>query len=205
MTKLLHINAAVRGEESRTLKVSKAVIENFKSQHPESEIEELNLFQVELPLLTVDRLAGKYLLMGGQELDGEVKEAWQMIEHYINQFLSADRYLISAPMWNFSIPYVLKHYIDVIVQPKFLFQYGENGVEGLAKNKKMVVVTSRGGDYGPESPAHSMDHQEPYLRTVFNFVGIEDLTFIHAQPMDAGGEEVRETKIAEAIANANTL
>jgi FMN-dependent NADH-azoreductase len=105
-------------------------------------------------------------------------------------------------MWNFSIPYVLKNYIDIIVQPKFLFQYTDKGPEGLAKNKKMVICTSRGGDYSPESPFHPYDFQEPYLRAIFGFVGISEIKFINAQPMDAGGEEIRAAKLEEAIALA---
>lgn len=66
------------------------------------------------------------------------------------------------------------------------------------KNKKMVIITSRGGDYGPGSPFHPYDNQEPYLRTVFGFVGITDIKFINAQPMDALGPQVQKNKIEEA-------
>ena len=127
-----------------------------------------------------------------------MKEAWRDIEQAIARFLSADAYLISTPMWNFSIPHVLKHYIDVIVQPKYLFRYTDKGVEGLAKNKKMVIITSRGGDYSASSPFHANDYQEPYLRAIFSLVGITDIVFINAQPMDALGQDVAEEKIREA-------
>ncbi|HLD82724.1 MAG TPA: NAD(P)H-dependent oxidoreductase, partial [Candidatus Omnitrophota bacterium] len=112
--------------------------------------------------------------------------------------LSADTYLITTPMWNFSTPYPLKQYIDLIVQPKYLFRYTDKGVEGLAKNKRMVVISSRGGDYSPQSPFHTYDFQEPYLRAIFGFVGITDIAFINAQPMDASGQEVQNKKIEEA-------
>jgi FMN-dependent NADH-azoreductase len=104
-------------------------------------------------------------------------------------------------MWNFSIPYTLKHYIDVIVQPKYLFRYTGSGVEGLAKNRKMVVVASRGGDYSPGSPGQAQDLQEPYLRTIFGFVGITDITFLIAQPMNMGAE-LAEKKLRETIMKA---
>ena len=71
----------------------------------------------------------------------------------------------------------------------------KKGRKGLVKNKKMVIITSRGGDYSPESPFHIYDNQEPYLRTVFGFVGITDITFINTQPMDALGLEVQKQKI----------
>jgi len=199
MGKLLHLIATPREEESRTLKVSKVFLEAFTARHPDWQIDELNLFKEILPTLTVKRLDGKYALLGGKELTPELKQAWQEIISHIERFMSADMYLISTPMWNFSIPYLLKHYLDIILQPRYLFRYTEKGVEGLVKNKKMVVITSRGGDYSNSNP---YDLQEPYLRTAFGFVGITDITFIHAQPMDALGPEVQEKKIVEAQALA---
>ncbi len=198
MRKLLHIVAAPRGEESRTLKVASAFLEGFREKYPDCEIDELNLFAEPPPPLTLGVIGGKYVLLGGGDLSGELKDAWKDVERHIERFLAADAYLISTPMWNFSIPFVLKHYIDVIVQPKYLFRYTEAGPEGLVKGKKMVVVTSRGGDYGPDSPAHAYDYQEPYLRTIFGYAGITDITFVNAQPMDAMGPDVARERLAAA-------
>lgn len=197
MKKLLHIIATPRAGESRTLKVSQAFLEDFVKKYPACKVEEINVATKDLPELTVKRLDGKYTLLGGKDLTDELQKAWKDIIRYIEQFLSADAYLISTPMWNFGIPYRLKQYIDIIVQPRYLFRYTEKGPEGLAKNKKMVIVTSRGGDYSPGSPFHAYDLQEPYLRTVLGFVGITDMIFINAQPMDAMGPEVQEKKIEE--------
>ncbi|MFH1854705.1 MAG: NAD(P)H-dependent oxidoreductase [Candidatus Omnitrophota bacterium] len=205
MKKILHIIATPRAEESRTLKVSKAFLDSFKKKNPGCAIESINVSTEKLPELTVKRLDGKYALLGGKDLSGELEKAWEEIIEYIQQFLSADAYLISSPMWNFGIPYPLKHYIDVILQPKYLFRYTEKGPEGLVKNRKMVVITSRGGDYSQESPFHSYDLQEPYLRTAFGFAGLTDITFINAQPMDALGPDVQKQKIEEAKTLASKL
>lgn len=198
MKKLFHICAAMRGEKSRTLMVASAFLETFRETHPDWTIETLDVFAEPLPEITRDVTDGKYMLMAGGEVLDKLKPSWLEIERHINRFLSADAYLISAPMWNFSIPYRLKHYIDVIAQPKYLFRYTADGVEGLAKGRKMIVIASRGGNYGPESPFHAFDHQEPYLRTVFGFVGVTDITFINAQPMDALGREIMEEQVDAA-------
>jgi len=197
MKKLMHIIASPRGDDSRTLKVSKLFMDGFRKKYPGCEIDELNVTTESLPALTIKMIYGKYVLLSGKELTEDLKDAWKAIVRHIERFLSADSYLISAPMWNFSIPYPLKQYIDIIIQPKYLFRYTDTGVEGLAKNKKMLVITSRGGDYGSESPFHAYDFQEPYLRAIFGFVGITDMTFIHAQPMDMGAE-LQNKKIEEA-------
>jgi FMN-dependent NADH-azoreductase len=205
MKKLLHIIATPRAEESRTLQVTEVFLKVFTEKHTDWVVEELDLPKEQLPSLTVKRVDGKYVLLGGKDLYGELKESWQEIITHIERFMSADAYLISTPMWNFSIPYTLKHYIDIILQPKYLFRYTPSGAEGLVKNKKMVVITSRGGDYSQDSPVHNFDFQEPYLRTVFGFVGITDITFIIAQPMDALGLEVQVKKIEEAKSIARKI
>ncbi len=205
MKTLLHIIATPRGEDSRTLKVTEAFLENFRKKYPGCKIDELNLTTEILPSLTLKAVSGKYVLLSGQELTEKLKAAWKDIERHINRFLSADAYLISTPMWNFSIPYSLKQYIDIIVQPKYLFRYTDKGVEVLLKNKKMIVITNRGGDYSIDTPFHAYDFQEPYLRTVFGFVGITDITFIVAQPMDALGLEIQKEKIEAAKVTARNL
>lgn len=202
MKKLLHIIATPRGDESRTLQISKVFLKSFKEAHPDWTIEELDLTMEKLPSLTVKRVDGKYALLGGKDLQGEMKEAWRDIIAHIERFMSAESYLISTPMWNFSIPYTLKQYLDIILQPRYLFRYTPSGAEGLVKNKKMVVITTRGGDY--TGAMHSADFQEPYLRFVFRFVGITDITFINAQPMDMG-EALQMQKIKEAQVKAKKI
>lgn len=200
MQKLLHIVASPREEKSRTLEVSRLFLNAFKEKQPLCSIDTLNLFEEKLPSLNMKRVDSKYMLLAGKDLYGEAKDSWDEILKQINRFLAADIYLISVPMWNFHIPYPLKHYIDVIVQPKYLFQYTDQGVEGLAKNKKMVIVSSRGGDYSA-SGNPQLDLETPYLKTVFGFIGITDMHFISAEPMDMG-KKMREEKlkIAEGIA-----
>lgn len=198
MRRLLHIVATPRGNESRTLRVAKLFLDGFVKKHPECVIDELDLFKEKLPELTLKRVDGKYALLGGKELSGDLASAWDEIVRHIDRFMAADTYLVSSPMWNFSIPYNLKQYIDIIVQPQYLFRYTDKGPEGLVKNRKMLVVTSRGGDYSEGSASRTYDLQEPYLRTVFGFVGLTDIAFINAQPMDALGPAVREEKIREA-------
>lgn len=197
MKKILHIIATPRGGDSRTLKVTQSFLEVIKEKNPGWEVDELDLFKEQLPALTVKRVDGKYALLGGKDLSGRSKDSWKEIIAHIERFLSADAYLISTPMWNFSIPYTLKQYIDIIVQPKYLFRYAGSKVEGLAKNKKMVVITARGGDYSADE-SRKFNMQEPYLRAIFGFVGISDITFIYAQPMDMG-LELQKEKIETAM------
>ncbi len=199
MKKLLHIIASPRGADSRSLKISSHLEKKFLKAYPDLTVDRLELFTEDIPDLNVIRVKGKYVLMGGGKLSGKEKESWEKIEKHIERFKKADVYIISTPMWNFGIPYKLKQYIDVIFQPGFMFTYTENGPVGLITDKKLYVVSSRGGDYSPESPFHAYDQLEPYLRTAFAFIGLKDISFINAQPMDAAGEDVRNKNIESAF------
>ncbi len=202
--KLLHIVASPRGEKSRTLIISNSFLNALKVKNPSLVIDTLDLFQVKLPDVFGGAVDAKYSLMNSEVLSDQSSASWDEISKYSKEFLSYDAYLISTPMWNFSIPYKLKHYIDIIMQAGILFKFTESGVEGLVLNKKMFCITSRGSDYSKESQLHQYDLQEPYLRAIFGLAGIYDITFIKAQPMDfAPG--MTETNISRAIEDANIM
>lgn len=199
MKKLLHVIASPRGEKSRTLMVAGAFLQRFREIHPEWLIDELNLFHEPLPSLTAKRVDGKYMLLGGKDLYGELRETWEEIEQQIERFKAAEAYLISTPMWNFGIPYLLKQYIDILVQPQYLFRYVKGRPEGFLKGRPMVVISSRGGNYAAPADQPS-DHVEPHLRTAFGFVGITDIEFVKAEPLDGVPvKKVRETVEAACL------
>jgi len=181
--KVLHIIASPRGSKSRTLDVASEFISTVTKRYPQLQVDEMDLFKTKLPEILEDSVDAKFALMSGGQL-GDRAKIWQEISKYSTDFLSYDVYVISNPMWNFTIPYKLKHYIDVIMQAGILFSFNEKGVEGLALNKKMYCITSRGNDYSEQSPMHAFDFQEPYLRSIFGLAGIHDIHFINAQPMD---------------------
>ena len=126
---------------SRTLQISNAFLGRLRSLRPETEVLTRDLFAADLPPVDGQSMDSKYRLMVGRPIDPEHTESWTHIEALIKEFLAADIYLITAPMWNFSIPYVLKYHIDAIVQPRYLFGYNEHGVPvGLVHGKKMVCI-----------------------------------------------------------------
>ncbi len=199
MLKVLHIIATPRDLHSNTMPVTAAFLEGLRDRYPDLSVDTLNLFAEDLPAVAGDNIETKYTLLIGKPIDKRHKESWEQIERLIAHFLSADIYVITTPMWNFSIPYALKYYIDSIIQPGYVYRYNEQGQPvGLVHGKKMVCITSRGGDYSDQGPFHAYDFQEPYLRAIFGFIGISDMHFINAQPMDVT-QLLRETAIASAL------
>src|SRR4051794_16853306 len=126
--KVLHVIATPRAQSSNTLQVSDTFLSALSEGHDDLTIDVLDLFRVELPPLSGDNIEAKYTLMSGQSLDPRLQQSWRRIEDLITQFLAADAYVFSTPMWNFGIPYVLKHYIDCLVQPGYAFGFSELGI-----------------------------------------------------------------------------
>jgi FMN-dependent NADH-azoreductase len=196
-TRLLHVVCTPRGLASNTARVSSALLEAMLEQDEDIVVSTLDLFKADLPAVAGRNIESKYMLMTGQALDESAQASWRQIEKTIEQFLDHDVYLLTVPMWNFGIPYALKYYIDAIVQPGYLFRYLPDGTpEGMIHDRKMIVVTSRGGDYsGAMKP---FDFLEPYLRSIFGFVGITDVDFFNSQPMDISAE-IRRTAQRETM------
>lgn len=203
--KLLHLVASPRGESSNTMTISQAFLDGLTEHHEGVEVETVDLYHHDLPAVAGLNIEAKYTLMLGQPISREHTESWAHIERAIAQFTAADAYLLTVPMWNFTIPYALKYYIDCIVQPGYVFRYDETGRPvPLVLGKKMICVTSRGGDYSPQSPLNAYDFQEPYLRAIFGFIGITDIDFINAQPMDIT-PQWRDAALEGAVGAAREL
>jgi FMN-dependent NADH-azoreductase len=132
------------------------------------------------------------------------KEAAEDYRDALDAFLAADIVVVGAPMYNFGIPSQLKAWIDRLAVAGRTFRYTEKGPEGLAGGKRVIIASSRGGLYGPQSGMAALDHQETYLRAIFNFFGITDITFIRAEGV-AFGEAQREQALAAARADIGKL
>ena len=125
--KVLHVVATPRSDGSNTLRVSESFLDAIRAQRDDLEIETIDLYNHDLPGVAGENIESKYLLMGGGSLNDHHASAWKDVEDLIAGFKAADLHVISTPMWNFSIPYALKYYIDAIIQPGYTFRYDEEG------------------------------------------------------------------------------
>ena len=199
MSKLLHIEASPRGARSASVTVAQHFIEAYEASHPNDTVETLDLWHASLPEFDGATIDAKYALMHGQSFTPEQQQAWQAVTKVAEQFKSADKYLFSLPMWNFGIPYKLKHFIDVLVQPGLAFSFSpESGYKGLITGKPAVAIYARGGAYGPGSGMEAYDAQSTYLKQVLGFIGFTDIKEIFVEPTLASA-----TSKDEALAAAN--
>jgi FMN-dependent NADH-azoreductase len=205
MNNLLYIQASPRMMRSRSTQVGDAFVEAFRRTHPDDQVTTLELSAADLPTVDGDLLDAKYALLHGREHTPEQARAWRAVELVISQFKAAHTLLLTLPMWNFGIPYRLKQYIDVLVQPGYTFTYDpETGYRGLVAGIRAVVVYARGGEYATP-PADAMDFQKPYVEAILGFIGITDITGIVVEPTLAEGPDVAGERTERAKVRAARL
>ena len=196
MARLLYIEASPRKERSASIEAAKTFINEYKRTHPEDVVETLDLWETHLPEFDGHVIDSKYVILHGLEHTDEQRQAWKGVEDVIEQFIAADKYLFSLPMWNFGIPYKLKHYVDVIVQPGYTFSFSpEEGYKGLVTGKPLAVIYARGGAYGVGTVSESYDLQKAYLEHILGFIGFSDFQSILVEPTLVSPED--QEKIME--------
>lgn len=177
--KILHLDSSTLGGRSVTRMLTAAAVERLRLEAADAIVEHRDLDAQPLPHLH------------GAQLAGAADEA----ERVLVQFLEADAVVIGAPMYNFAIPSTLKAWIDRIAVAGRTFRYTADGPQGLAGGKRVIVAMAAGGLHAGQPT----DFVEPYLRQVFGFLGIEDVTVIRAEGV-ALSTAHREQAIDDALA-----
>ncbi|MGB2613473.1 MAG: NAD(P)H-dependent oxidoreductase [Phycisphaerae bacterium] len=218
MPRVLHVQASPRGDESFSIRVARAFLEAYAKAHPGNTLETLDLVTDPPPPFRGDEARAKMRILGGQAPAPEQAKAWARVTETIRRFKTAEKFVFSAPMWNFALPYHLKHYLDVLIQPGETFRYTPEGkVEGLLRGRPCMLILARGGRYGPGSGGdpsadsgspragsrgEAMDFQLPYLKAALGFIGFERIETILIEPTAAEGPDAAEKALAAAFADA---
>ncbi|ACO78123.1 Acyl-carrier protein phosphodiesterase [Azotobacter vinelandii CA] len=182
MSRVLVIESSARQEGSVSRQLTAEFLARWKAAHPNDEIVVRDLANEPVPHLDIDLLGG-WTKPAEQQSEAE-KAALARSERLTGELLGADVLVLAAPMYNFAIPSTLKAWLDHVLRAGVTFKYTENGPQGLLSGKRAFVLTARGGIYAG-SP---LDHQEPYLRQALGFIGIHDVSFIHAEGLNMGGD-----------------
>jgi FMN-dependent NADH-azoreductase len=195
--KLLHVDSSILDTRSVSRELTRAIVGRFAAKHPGLEVQRCDLAQDPLPHYAPANMPNsdpkRGFLAEGTPAPTDAARG----EAVLATFLAADVVVIGAPMYNFGIPSQLKAWIDRLVIPGKTFTYGANGPEGLVHGKRVIVVLSRGGFYGPDSPAAPMEHAGSYLRDVFGFIGVSIETLV------AEGTQVSPEARAAGLAAAH--
>ncbi len=202
MTQLLHVDSSILGDNSVSRAISAAAVSRLRALGGDA----LTVTTRDLAATPVAHLTGAYL--AGQPADVKHDQALQedldLGGAVLAEFLAADIVVIGAPLYNFSIPSQLKAWLDRILVAGKTFRYTAEGPVGLAGGKRVVLALSRGGFYGPGTPAAAAEHGESLLRTAFRFIGLPDVEILLAEGV-ATSPDRRKEALAEALAAAAAL
>jgi len=206
MARLLYIEASPRKERSASINIAKTFIDEYRKHHPNDTVETLDLWKTDLPPFDGETINAKYAILHGETKTDSQEKAWVSVETIISTFKSADKYLFSLPMWNFGIPYKLKHYLDILIQPSYTFSFSpETGYSGLIAGKPVALVYARGGAYAAGSETEGLDFQKQYMELALGFIGFTDIKSIVAEPLLMSSPEEKDAIMENAKARAGEI
>jgi FMN-dependent NADH-azoreductase len=178
MATLLKIDVSPRGDHSISRKLGNHFATEWQSNHVGGEIVTRDLATTKIPFVDLTWIAGVFT--PPDQHTPEHKAALKLSDEFIAELLAADEIVISTPVYNFNTPAALKAWIDHIVRARKTFTYGPDGPKGLLGDKKLTIIIASGRDYSAGSPNEPYNFAVPYFRVIFNFIGITDLTIVHA-------------------------
>ena len=182
MSNVLIIESSARQQGSFSRQLTQQFISQWQAAHPTDQVTVRDLALHPVPHLDANLLGG--WMKPEAQRSADEHASLKRSDVLTDELLAADVLVLAAPMYNFAIPSTLKAWLDHVLRAGVTFKYTETGPQGLLTGKKAYVLTARGGLYA----GSTSDHQEPYLRQVMAFVGIHDVTFIHAEGMNLGGD-----------------
>ena len=192
MANLLHIDSSPRGERSLSRQLSSDFVTAWRKANSAGSVVYRDVGREPVPHLTEAWIEGAYA--APEERSPAAREAMAVSDALIDELLAADHLVIAAPMFNFNMPAMLKGWIDQIVRVGRTFT---PDYQGLVTGSKLLVITARGGSYGPDSPMNAMDHQESHLRSLFGFIGFTDVEFVNCEGT-AMGDDAKDQAMAES-------
>ena len=199
MSNILVIQSSISGQESVSRALVNQTVARLLEANPGARVVVRDLGSEPVPHLDANSLAG---VRGSPVTQAELATR-ALSDALIAELRAADTVVIGAPMYNFSMSSALRSWFDHVLRAGETFRYTSAGPEGLVGNKRVIVIESRGGLYS-EGPGQALDFQEPYLRALFGFMGVSNLTFVRAEKIGLG-PEAREASIAGAIAEIAAL
>jgi len=200
---ILHVESSPLGERSVSRKLAARILAELKAKHPHSKIIERDLATNPFPHL--NGLTVGAFFTPPEQRNEMLSDAIKLSDQAVDEVLAADSIVIGAPMHNFSIPSALKAWIDHIVRTGRTVRYTEWGPEGLVPSGKKVIIASARGGFYSDGPMKALDYQETYLKSVLEFIGLTDITFVRAEGVGRSPEatkvamELAETQVASAV------
>jgi FMN-dependent NADH-azoreductase len=196
MKNILHIITSPRVEVSASRKLGKAVVKKIQEKYSDAVVKERDLTKNLVPLLEE-----KHINTFFSPVESHSSEQAEINEYsagLISELQEADIIVIDSPMYNFSVPATLRAYFDFTSRAGYTFKYDENGPKGLLNDKKLYIAFTSGNIYS-EGPYQIYDSNVPYIKNLFGFYGVSDVSVFRAEGLSIPG--IMETSLEKAIEN----
>ncbi|MCL6713544.1 NAD(P)H-dependent oxidoreductase [Pseudomonas sp. R2.Fl] len=205
MAHVLHVSASPGGEDSRSLALADAFLDAWRQAHPADTHETADVWNLELPEFDASMIAAKFAVLRAQDATAEQEAQWDRAVRVSRQFNRADVYVFSLPMWNYGLPYRLKHYIDIVTLPGQNWRWSrDEGYQPLLSGKRAFLMYSSAGDFSEGATPQYQDFQKPYMRQWLRFLGIEVAGEVALAPTLTDADKLMRIR-ADAIARARSL
>ncbi len=182
MPKLLHLACSPRAS-SESAAGARVFLDRFRQARPDWDVDVMDLWRESLPEFSGAIMEAKYARLAGQAFTDAQRDGFAVAERIALRFALADRVVLSTPMWNFSIPYRLKQWFDIIIQPGLTFRFDPSqGYRPLLKDRPTVVIVASGSDFATGMSRGRIDMATPYLREALRFIGVNDVRFVAIGP-----------------------
>ncbi len=208
MKKLLYIEGSPRKDRSHSIKIANEYLKKVAENDNNIEIKTIDLWSLDLPEFNGDMMNAKYSIIAGSDPSDNEKNEWSKVTKIFDEFADADHYLFSVPMWNFNIPYKLKHYIDIVTQPGLAWSYSpDEGYKGLMNGRTATVVYSTGDGYSEGTGFESFDLQKPYINLWLTFIGFDKVekVIVDRTLFEPDEAEKRASDVVQKLANIDSL
>ncbi|MBB5865340.1 NAD(P)H-dependent oxidoreductase [Xanthomonas sp. 3058] len=200
---VLHLDSSILGDYSASRQLSAATVAKLQSGSRNVVLTYRDLAAEPLPHLSGAHLAAQQNASGDQhpELAAELATSAAVLQ----EFLEADTVVIGVALYNFTVSTQLKAWIDRVLVTGKTFRYNAQGVpEGLAGDKRVILLVARGSFYGAGTPMAALEHAESYMRTALGFIGVQQLEVIVAEGL-ATGQDARAEALAGALRQIDAL
>jgi FMN-dependent NADH-azoreductase len=178
MPKLLHVNSSPLYGRSVSRQLTDAFVTQWKSSHPDGIVIDRDLNATVIPPINADWVGAVYT--PEEARTQQQKDSLLLSDTLLAEVEKADEFVFGVPMHNFGVPSVLKLWIDQISRVGKTFSYADGRPKGLIIGKKATFIIATGGIYDPQTQMASFNFVEPYLRSLFGFLGLTDTTFLTA-------------------------
>lgn len=203
MLKILHVEASARTDGSHSRALSAHFVDALRDRHPNLQVDRLDLAAE--PPNHFGALETAAISIPEADHTPEMRAAIAPSDAIVARVLGADGLVIGTPIYNFGMPSTLKAFFDHVSRNGKTFVADETGMHGLLDDRRVAVLSTAGGAYGPGEMFDGLDALTPHVHAILGFIGVAEPDFVAARPMMFAGSDAAAASMAAAKREAEAV